>query len=68
MKLDIKPPTVEQTGGAIARRQSAFDGVGSVDRRGLADHLEISNARYLARKAEFSYPPKMSIYETPFQN
>jgi hypothetical protein len=64
----MKPPTVEQTGGALPRRQSVYNELGSVDRRGLAEHLEISNARYLARKAGFSYPPKMSIYETPFQN
>jgi hypothetical protein len=63
--LDIKPPTVEQTLGALPRRQSVYN---ELDRRGLDEHLEISNARYLARKAGFSYPQKMPIYETPFQN
>ena len=52
-------------GGAMSPRGSVFGELnsgGTGGRRSFSDHLEQSNARYLARKSAFSFPPQ-PIYE-----
>ena len=67
LKLDLTPTQQEQMGGV--RRQSVFEECSGG--RSFADHLEQSNARYLARKSasafSFPPPPREPIYEEPEQ-